>query len=164
MKKDAGIRDYADLKGKRVAVPTGTTNLLVMRRYSEAQKLDLELVGVKDHAEGLLLLENGRASAFASDDVTLFSHRAIAKNPAELEIVGEPLQVEPFSCMVRKDDPQFKALVDGVIGSMMKSGEFEKRYERWFLQPVPPRGLTLGIPMSAPLRENLKALSDKPAT
>jgi glutamate/aspartate transport system substrate-binding protein len=81
----------------------------------------------------------------------------------QLEVVGDSLQVEPYACMMRKDDPAFKALVDGVFADAMKSGEFERLYNKWFMSPIPPRGTNLGLPMSQQLRDNLKALSDKPA-
>ena len=83
------------------------------------------------------------------DDILLFGLIANAKNPAELEVVGDSLQVEPYACMLRKDDPAFKKLVDGTIVGLMKTGEFEKMYARWFLQPIPPKGVTLNLPMSA---------------
>ena len=93
----------------------------------------------------------------------LFGLRSNSKAPAELEVVGDSLQVEPYACMLRKDDPQFKQLVDGVIGGMMKSGQFEKLYTKWFISPIPPKGQNLNLPMSKELRDNIKALSDKPA-
>ena len=98
------------------------------------------------------------------DDILLFGLKANAKEPATLDVVGEALQVEPYACMVRKDDPKFKALVDGVITGLMKSGEFEKLYNKWFLQPIPPRNQAIGLPMSKELQDNIKAPSDKPAT
>jgi ABC-type amino acid transport substrate-binding protein len=85
-------------------------------------------------------------------------------NPAELAVVGEPIQVEPYAIMMRKDDPAFKKLVDGVLAAQMKSGEFEKLYRKWFMSPIPPKGINLNAPMGKELLENMKALSDKPAT
>ena len=105
----------------------------------------------------------GRAEAFAMDDILLFGLMANAKNPAEWEVVGDSLQVEPYACMLRKDDPKFKALVDGVITGMMKSGEFDRLYKKWFMSPIPPKNINLNLPMSAQLRDSLKAPSDKPA-
>ena len=98
------------------------------------------------------------------DDILLFGLKSNSKTPADLEVVGESLQVEPYACMLPKDDPQFKALVDGVIIGMMKSGEFEKLYDKWFMQPIPPKNLPIGLPMSPQLQDNIKAPSDKPAT
>ena len=164
VKKGAGIGNWADLKGKKVAITTGTTNMQVARRYSADKGLDLDIVATKDHADAALLVETGRAEAFAMDDILLFGLKANAKEPATLDVVGEALQVEPYACMVRKDDPKFKALVDGVITGLMKSGEFEKLYNKWFLQPIPPRNQAIGLPMSKELQDNIKAPSDKPAT
>ena len=164
VKKGSGIKNWADLKGKKVAITTGTTNMQVARRYSADKALDLDIVATKDHADAALLVETGRAEAFAMDDILLFGLKANAKEPATLDVVGEALQVEPYACMVRKDDPKFKALVDGVITGLMKSGEFEKLYNKWFLQPIPPRNQAIGLPMSKELQDNIKAPSDKPAT
>ena len=163
VKKGSDIKDYADLAGKNVATTTGTTNLQVLRKYSTEKNLNFNMLFGKDHADSFLLVESGRALAFGMDDILLFGLKANAKNPDEFEVVGESLQVEPYACMLRKDDAGFKQLVDGVIGGMMKSGEFEKLYTKWFMQPIPPRGVPLGLPMSPQLKDNLKALSDKPA-
>ncbi|RZI71837.1 MAG: transporter substrate-binding domain-containing protein [Variovorax sp.] len=164
VKKTAGVKDYADLKGKKVAITAGTTNMLVVRKYNEEKKLDIEIVSAKDHADALLLVESDRATAFAMDDILLFGLKSNAKAPNELEVVGESLQVEPYACMLPKDDPQFKALVDGVITGMMKSGEFEKLYNKWFMSPIPPKNQAIGLPMSPQLKDNIKTPSDKPAT
>ncbi|WP_234193564.1 transporter substrate-binding domain-containing protein [Pseudacidovorax sp. NFM-22] len=164
VKKSSNIKDWADLKGKKVAITTGTTNMLVVRKYNEEKKLDLDIIGTKDHADALLLVESDRAAAFPMDDILLFGLKANAKDPASLEVVGEALQVEPYACMLRKDDPKFKALVDGVFTGLMKSGEFEKMYAKWFMGPIPPKNQAIGLPMSKELKDNLKALSDKPST
>jgi ABC-type amino acid transport substrate-binding protein len=97
------------------------------------------------------------------DDILLFGLMANSKNPASLEVVGDSLQVEPYACMLRKDDPEFKKLVDGTIIRLIKSGDFAKMYAKWFTSPIPPKGVNLNLPMSEELKANLKALSDKPA-
>ena len=164
VKKSSGIHNWAELKGKKVAITTGTTNMQVVRRYNDEKSLNLDIVGTKDHADAAMLVETGRADAFAMDDILLFGLKANAKDPAALDVVGESLQVEPYACMVRKDDPKFKALVDGVINDMMKSGAFTQLYNKWFMEPIPPRNQAIGLPMSKELEDNLKAMSDKPAT
>ena len=162
-KKESGIKNYADLAGKTVASTTGTTNAQVIRKYNADKKLDMQIVLGKDHDDSLLLVENDRAKAFAMDDILLFGLRANSKNPAALEVVGDSLQVEPYACFMRKDDPEFKKLVDGTLTRLMKSGEFNRLYTKWFMSPIPPKGVNLNLPMSAELKDNLKALSDKPA-
>ena len=162
-KKSSGVKNYADLAKKKVASTSGTTNAQVIRKYNRDQNLDMEIVLGKDHDDALLLVDSGRAEAFAMDDILLFGLMGNTRNPAEWAVVGDSLQVEPYACMLRKDDPQFQALVNGVIGGMMKSGEFEKLYAKWFMSPVPPRNQNLNLAMSKELRENLVAQSDKPA-
>ena len=162
-KKTSGVRNYADLARKKVASTSGTTNAQVIRKYSRDNNLDMDIVLGKDHDDSMLLVDTGRAEAFAMDDILLFGLMGNARNPAEWTVVGDSLQVEPYACMLRKDDPQFQALVNGVIVSLMKSGEFEKLYTKWFMSPVPPRNQNLNLPMSKELRDNLVAQSDKPA-
>ncbi|RCS58441.1 transporter substrate-binding domain-containing protein [Parvibium lacunae] len=163
-KKSSNIKSFEDLKGKTIASTTGTTNVAVLRAYNQDKNLGMNVIFGKDHDDSLLLVESGRAVAFGMDDILLAGLIASSKAPAELEITGESLQVEPYACMVRKDDPEMKKLVDGVIIDLMKSGEFEKLYKKWFQSPIPPRGANLNFPMSKELQENLKKHSDKPAT
>jgi glutamate/aspartate transport system substrate-binding protein len=135
-----------------------------MRKYNTEKNLDMDIVLGKDHADAFLLVESDRAVAFAMDDILLFGLIANAKNPADYEVVGEALQVEPYACMLPKDDPAFKKLVDDTFIGMMKSGEFEKLYNKWFMSPIPPKNVPLNLPMSQQLKDNIKAPSDKPAT
>lgn len=163
VKADSPIRSVDDLKGRKVVSTTGTTNYQVLRKLNADRNLNFELIGAKDHAESALLVQNARADAFGMDDILLYGLRASSPNPAELKVVGEALQVEPYAIMLRRDDPAFKKLVDDTLARLMKNGEFEALYRKWFESPIPPRGINLNAPMSAELKENLKALSDKPA-
>jgi len=163
VKKSAGIKNWADLKGKTLAITTGTTNLPVVRKYSADQKLDINITLAKDHSDGFLLMENDRAAGFAMDDILLYGLKANSKDPAAYEVVADALQVEPYACMLPKDDPAFKKVVDDTFAAMMKSGEFEKLYDKWFMQPIPPKNQALGLPMNKELQDNLTAQSDKPA-
>ncbi|WP_174873095.1 transporter substrate-binding domain-containing protein [Vogesella oryzae] len=160
--KAANIRSYADLAGKAVATTAGSTNEKVIRQYSEQHALGMQWLPAKDYADSLALLESGRAAAVALDDILLYGLRANAANPAALEVVGDTLQVEPYACMLRKDDPAFKALVDGAIAKLMQSGRFARLYHYWFETAIPPKGTVLAMPMSDALKANLKTMSDKP--
>jgi glutamate/aspartate transport system substrate-binding protein len=164
VKKNSGIKNYPDLKGKTIATTAGTTNLQVLRKFNQDKALDMNILTAKDHDESKLLVDSGRAVAFGMDDILLFGLKANDKNPADWDVVGDSLQVEPYACMLRKDDPQFKQLVDRVIGNMMKDGSFEKLYTKWFTSPIPPNNMNLNLPMAPELKDNLKAQSDKPAT
>jgi glutamate/aspartate transport system substrate-binding protein len=163
VKSDSNLKSIADLKGKRVVTTAGTTNYQVLRAANQKDGLGFDLSTAKDHSESALLVEGGRADAFGMDDILLYGLRAAAANPASLAVVGEPLQVEPYAIMFRKDDPAFKKLVDDTIAGMMKSGEFETLYKKWFQSAIPPKGINLNAPMSKELQDNLKAMSDKPA-
>ncbi|QHI98717.1 transporter substrate-binding domain-containing protein [Xylophilus rhododendri] len=163
VKSSSPIKSLADLKGKKVVSTTGTTNILVIRNVNKDKGLDMEILSAKDHAESALLVESGRADAFAMDDILLYGIKANAQAPDSLAVVGEALQVEPYAIMLRRDDAGFKQLVDGTIASLVKSGDFEKLYKKWFQSPIPPKGVNLNAPMSDELKANLTALSDKPA-
>lgn len=163
VKSTSPVKQLADLAGKKVVSTTGTTNFQVLRKINVDKNVGFELMGAKDHAESALLVQQGRADAFGMDDILLYGLRASSANPAELAVVGDAIQVEPYAIMLRKDDPAFKKLVDDTLTSLIRSGEFEKLYKRWFQSPIPPKGINLNAPMSKELQDNLKALSDKPA-
>lgn len=162
-KKASGIGKYADLSTKTVATAAGSTNEKIIRKYSADHNLDMLIITVKDYSDGLLMVENGRADALALDDILLYGLRANSTAPKDLVVVGDALQVEPYACMVRKDDPEFKQLVDNTITRLVKTGEFTRLYGKWFESPIPPKSVILNMPMSEALKANLKELSDKPA-
>jgi ABC-type amino acid transport substrate-binding protein len=164
VKTGTPVKTLDDLKGKTIVSTSGTTNYQILRNLNEQNKLGMDLLAAKDHAESALMVESGRAVAFGMDDILLYGLRASSQNPASLAVVGEPIQVEPYAIMLRLDDPAFKKLVDGTLADLMKSGEFTKLYTKWFLSPIPPKGINLNAPMSKELIDNMKALSDKPAT
>ena len=158
------VKSIDDLKGKTVVSTSGTTNYKILRNLNEEKKLGIDLLAAKDHAESALMVESGRAVAFGMDDILLYGLKASSPNPAALAVVGDPIQVEPYAIMLRLNDPKFKKLVDGTLARLMQSGDFTRLYTKWFQSPIPPKGINLNAPMSAELTDNLKALSDKPAT
>jgi glutamate/aspartate transport system substrate-binding protein len=114
----------------------------------------------KDHAEAFLLMAEDRAAAFVMDDILLAGQIANAKRPELYKILPESLRQEPYSMMLRKDDPQFKALVDKAVGDVMRSGEIVGIYEKWFTKPIPPRNLNLHFPIKASLLEAFRHPND----
>lgn len=163
VRTSSGIRNYQDLAGKAVASVAGSTNEKLLRQVSDERRLGVQVVLGKDYAEALALVERDAAVALALDDILLFGLRANAADPSAFAVVGDTLQVEPYGCMLRKGDPDFKALVDGTIGRLMASGEFERLYAKWFMAPIPPRGAALNMPMTDALRTNMRVRSDQPA-
>jgi len=162
VKANSGITGIAQLNGKNVATTTGTTSVQLLRKNERASGVDFKEVFGKDHADSFLLLESGRADAFVMDGQILAGNIAKAKQPADFKIVGEVLSVEPIAIMIRKDDPKFKAAVDGSLTAMMKSGEMAKVYDKWFTQPIPPSNTRVGLPASDATKAAWAAPNDKP--
>ncbi|MGC0909121.1 amino acid ABC transporter substrate-binding protein [Pantoea agglomerans] len=158
VKKDGPIKDFADLKGKTVVVTSGTTSEVLLHKLNDEQKLDLRIISAKDHGDSFRTLETGRAVAFMMDDALLAGERAKAKKPDNWEILGTPQSKEAYGCMLRKDDPQFKALVDETIAKAQTSGQAEKWFDTWFKQPIPPKNLNMNFELS----DDMKALFKKP--
>lgn len=163
VKKKSGIRGLEELNGKPVATTTGTTSVQLMRAHERGKRLDFKEVYGKDHADSFLLLETDRAAAFIMDDNLLAGLIATSKTPDDYAIVGESLNVEPIAIMLRRDDAPFKALVDETVGALLRNGEAEKFYAKWFLSPIPPQNVNLNFPMSDKLRDLMKTPSDAPA-
>ena len=163
VKKLSGINSTNDVIKKRIVTTVGTTPVQHLRKLEQARGVKLDVIYAKDHSEAFLLVESDRADAFAMDDNILAGNIAASKNPSAYKIVGDPLSVEAIGIMIRKDDPIFKAGVDGQIKAMMRSGELKALYEKWFLAPIPPKNSTIGIPMGISLIELIKNPSDAPA-
>ncbi|MGU7772664.1 amino acid ABC transporter substrate-binding protein [Burkholderia sp. MR1-5-21] len=153
VKTASGVKSIDDLKGKAIAVTAGTNNIKAVQEVNVSRKLGLNLVYGKDHAESLLLLQTGRVSGFATDDILLYSLRAGARDPSALAVVGPMLSTEPYALMIRKGDEAFKQVANDALLQLFKSGEFRQIYARWFNAPVPPKGITLGVPLSEPLQK-----------
>jgi glutamate/aspartate transport system substrate-binding protein len=159
---NSGVKSIADLNNKRIATTTGTTSVQHLRKHERGQGVNFEEVYGKDHADSFLLLESGRADAFVMDGQILAGLISKSKNPADFKIVGEVLSVEPIACMMRKDDPAFKKAVDDSIKGMIKSGELAKLYDQWFMQPIPPANVKVGLPMSEATKAAWANPNDKP--
>jgi glutamate/aspartate transport system substrate-binding protein len=161
VKKDSGIQDFPDLKGKNVVVTAGTTSERLIREMNEKQGLKMNIISAKDHGESFLTLQSGRAVAFMLDDALLAGERAKAKKPADWVIVGTPQSKEAYGMMIQKGDAQFKALVDDTIAKAETSGEAEKLVQKWFQSPIPPKGLNLDLPLSDDMKQLFKSPNDK---
>ena len=159
--KDSGIKDFADLAGKNVVVTSGTTSEMLLNKLNDEKQMKMRIISAKDHGDAFRTLESGRAVAFMMDDALLAGERAKAKKPDNWVIVGTPQSEEAYGCMLRKDDPQFKALIDKTVSDAQTSGEAEKSYPRWFKQPIPPKNLNLNFELSDEMKGLFKAPNDK---
>ncbi|MBP2844852.1 MULTISPECIES: glutamate/aspartate ABC transporter substrate-binding protein [Dickeya] len=160
-KKDSDIKDFSDLAGKAVVVTSGTTSEVLLNKMNEEKKLNMRIISAKDHGDSFRTLESGRAVAFMMDDALLAGERAKAKAPDEWVITGTPQSREAYGCMLRKDDPQFKQLVDATISQVQTSGEAEKWFDTWFKQPIPPKNLNMNFALSDDMKALFKAPNDK---
>ncbi|GHC68323.1 glutamate/aspartate ABC transporter substrate-binding protein [Pseudorhodoferax aquiterrae] len=161
VKADSGLRSIADLQGKSVVTTTGTTSFRLLREADKGRNLEITPMAGKDHADSFLLVESGRAHAFVLDDILLAGLVATAKNPKDFLITGESLRTENQALMYRRDEPALKAIVDRVVGGMMQSGEMDKLYQRWFMSPIPPKGVNINYPLNAETREAFANPSSK---
>ncbi len=162
VKANSGINDLNQLNGKSVATTTGTTSVQTLRKHERATGVDFKEVFGKDHSDSFLLLESGRADAFVMDGQILAGLVSKSKDPAAYKIVGPVLSVEPIACMLRKDDPGFKAAVNNSINAMIASGELAKMYDKWFMQPIPPANTKVGLPLSDATKAAWASPNDKP--
>ena len=151
-KKSSNIKTLADLKGKTVVSTSGTTNIKWLTEENGKQNLGMNILAAKDHAEAFLMVETDRAVAFFMDDILLYSLVASSKAPADYAVGTEAYSVEPYGAMMPKDDPAFRKVVDTATANLYKSGQIMPIYDKWFLKPVPPKGINLNVPISPQLK------------
>lgn len=159
---DSGINGFDDLAGKTLVTTAGTTSERYIRQFNDDKQLNINIISAKDHGESFLMLENGRAQAFMMDDVLLAGEKAKSKNPDKWHIVGEPQSFEIYGCMVRKGDGEFKAVVDDTLKAVYASGEINGIYDKWFMQPIPPKNINMAFTMSDSLKNLLANPTDQP--
>lgn len=163
VKANSGINSISQLAGKKVATTTGTTSVQLLRKHEKANGVNFDEVFGKDHADSFLLLESGRADAFVMDGSILAGNIANSKNPKDYKIVGEVLSTEPIAIMVKKDDPEFKAAVNAEIAKIVANGNMPKLWNKWFLSPIPPKNIVVGLELSPATKNAWANLNDKPA-
>ena len=162
VKASSGISAIAQLNGKTVATTTGTTSVQTLRKNERATGVDFKEIFGKDHSDSFLLLESGRAEAFVMDGAILAGNIATSKTPADFKLVGEVLSVEPIAIMIHKDDPAFKKLGEDTVKEMMKSGEIAKLWDKWFMQPIPPKNTRVGYAASESTKAAWANPNDRP--
>jgi glutamate/aspartate transport system substrate-binding protein len=160
-RKDSGVRDFPDLARKNVVTTAGTTSERLLRRMNEEKKMGMNVIAARDHGEAFLTLQSGRAVAFMMDDALLAGEMAKARRRGDWHIVGTPQSREAYGCMMRRGDAAFKKVVDGAIARLMASGEAERLYRKWFLSPIPPKGLTLDLPFGAEMKALFASPNDR---
>jgi glutamate/aspartate transport system substrate-binding protein len=161
VKKSSGLNSMSQLDGKSVATVAGSTSIQLLRVYRKNEQVQFNEVSGKDISETFLMLSSGRAVAMILDDVQLAGLIATSTNANDYKLFDERLREEPYGFMMRKDDPAFKAVVDETLTRVMKSGEINEIYAKWFVKPVPPNNVSLNFPMSSVLKEAYKNPNNK---
>ncbi len=161
-KRSSNITTLADLRGKKLAINSGTTHIKMVSTLNDEQKLGIDIIASRDTAEGMLLVETGRAAAFINDDIVLASLAGGSKISSELVVGKEALSVEPFGLIYRKNDPAFKQIVDTSITTIFKSGDINKIYAKWFQSPALPHGQNLNWPMSPETQAAIAKITNSP--
>jgi glutamate/aspartate transport system substrate-binding protein len=162
VRRGSPIKSFRDLAGKTVVVTAGTTNEATMREIARKFRLEYKLNVARDHAESFAQVVQGRADAFATDDVLLYG--LIAQNNAagKFDVVGEFLSYDPYGVMYRKADPQMQRFMVEAFRDLADDGEIERQYKRWFMKRLPTSNATLGLPMSPQLESIVRAMAVRP--
>ena len=155
--RDSAVKSYRDLAGKTVVVTAGTTNEAALKALSDKQKLDIRFVASPDHAQSVATLASGGADAFATDDVLLYGFIATDPKAKNMKVVGEFLSYDPYGLTLRKDDPQFAALVERTFQRIAGERRLAELYNKWFLRRL-PTGETLNLPISPQLEELFRVI------
>lgn len=160
--KASNVNELEDLKGATVISTAGTSNVRWLTQANAKEKLGMRIMNAKDHSEAFLTVGSGRAVAFFMDDILLAGLVANSRNPEDWVISEKSYTVEPYGMILPKDDAQFKQAVDEAVTAMMQDGRLAQLYEKWFLQPIPPRNINLNWPMSAELKRVIANPTDSP--
>jgi len=160
-KNSSGVQKVADLRGKTVSVTGGTNTMQKITALNKQMNLDLSIINGKDHAESFLLLTNDRVAAFSEDDILLAGLAATSQTPNGFHLISiDGMLADPYALMMRRDDPQFKAVVDTALRELFASGDIQRIYDKWFLRPIPPRNVVLNFPMGDQLKRAIAKPTD----
>lgn len=152
-------KSLAQAGAQPIATAAGTTSAVALKRYEETHRIDLNDFVVRDHQHAFDALAAGRAAAVVLDDVLLRGFVAASGTPEKFRFLDETLGAEGYGAVLRLGDSAFEALVAETFSEVMRSGEAERLYDKWFNKPIPPQGITVGLPLSP----ELKALFQKPS-
>ena len=156
----ANLRTLDDLKGKTVVSTIASTNLKQISELNAQRHLGLTIVAAKDNFEAFRMLESDRAAAHFMDDILLYGAVANSATPADYVVSDDALSVEPYGILLPRDDAAFKKVADDALSAIYRSGEINKIYAKWFLNPIPPNGVSLNVPMSAALKRVIEKPTD----
>ncbi|WP_150789618.1 glutamate/aspartate ABC transporter substrate-binding protein [Pandoraea iniqua] len=151
--KNSGVKDFPDLAGKAVVTNAGTTSERILNKMNNDKKMNMSVIAGKDYGESFIMLQGGRVQGFMMDDVLLAGARTMGRNPDDWIVTGTPQSFEAYGFMMKHGDTVFKKLVDDTLSGVMKSGEINAMYKKWFESPVPPKNINFNFPMSEQLKQ-----------
>jgi len=161
-RRENQLKTLSDLKGKTVVCTAGTNTFGRVNELNAKHNLGMTIVTGKDHAESMLMMESGRAAAFFEDDILLMGLVANSRNPADFALGNEAYSIDPYALMLPHGDAGFKRVVDATLSDTFKSGAIMPIYAKWFEKPIPPKGVTLSVPMSPALKQAIARPTDSP--
>jgi glutamate/aspartate transport system substrate-binding protein len=157
--KAAPVTGITDLKGKTIVVTKGTTNEQAIAAADKKFALGLTIVAADDHEQSYQMLAEGKAQAFATDDILLYGLIARHKAQDKFKVVGDYLSYDPYGIMFRKGEPQLSAVVERTFRKLATNHDLVPLYKKWFMARL-PTGERLDVPISLQLEEAFKALDD----
>src|SRR5438477_2930877 len=157
--KASGVQSVTDLKGKTVVVTKGTTNEQAMHNADKKFSLGLNIVTAPDHEQSYQMLVDGKADAFATDDILLYGLIVRHKSQDKFRVTGEYLSYDPYGIMFRKGEPQLSAVVERTFRKLGSNHDLVPLYNKWFTARL-PTGERLNVPISLQLEEAFKAMDD----
>lgn len=153
VRRDSGIRGLDQLQGRTVVSIRRTAPLQALKTANQERLLRIRIVETDDLDEAFAMVERAQADAFVMDDILLHGQIARSAHPERLEVVGKFLTIDPLAIMLPRNDRELHAAVDEQMRQLIRSGVAQRLYERWFLQPIPPGGRSLNVPMSYLLKD-----------
>jgi glutamate/aspartate transport system substrate-binding protein len=152
-------RDFRDLKGRTVAVTRGTTNAQALKALDQRFKLGITLIESPDHEDSYRLLADGKADAFATDDVLLYGLITQHHAQDKFKVAGEFLSYDPYGVAFRRDEPDLHAAVERAVRNLVVQRDIGAIYGKWFESRL-PNGERFDMPMSPQLEESFKVLGE----
>ena len=160
VRADSPIAELPQFEHHVLVSTAGSTPFKTVDSANRDRLLGIDVRAVPDNAKAMEMLGNKSADGFAMDDVQLYGLIAGSPNPSQFKVVGKFITIEPLAIMLSKDDSAFKKVVDDEMRHLIRSGEGEKIYDHWFMAPIPPKNVSMNLPMSYLLRDSWKYPSD----
>jgi glutamate/aspartate transport system substrate-binding protein len=157
--KASSISAPNDLQGKTVVVTKGTTNEQAMHAVDSKFALGITIVVSPDHEQSYQMLVDGKADAFATDDILLYGLMARHKSQDSFRVTGDYLSYDPYGIMYRKGEPQLAAVVERTFRKLGSNRDLIPLYNKWFVARL-PTGERLNVAISRQIEDAFKALGD----